>query len=153
MRHIAGVIGSRSLPESFSPLVHLIVSHLLSLGYDIASGGAMGADSFVLTSLLRERAAHRGIVYAAWQHSASFPTPVQQQIAQLSADGGRVFYGHAISGDPRQEIVSALLARNRRLVSACAILVTFIYGASRGTGYTMRQAASRDIPVIAFRCG
>ena len=73
MSRLAGVIGSRSLPASFSPLVSRVVSLLLSRGYGIASGGALGADSFALSALLQQGAASRGTIHSAWASASGFP--------------------------------------------------------------------------------
>ena len=50
-------------------------------------------------------------------------------------------------------MVSALLGRNRRLVSSCSVLVAFLFGSSRGSLYTVRQAVAQGIPVVVFLCG
>ena len=153
MSHIVGVIGSRSLPESFAPQVAAVVSRFLSLDYRVASGGAVGADSYALSALLQEGAADQGVIFSAWQSASGFPASVRPQVARFLASGGQVVWGSASPGSPRQVAVSALLGRNQRLVSACFILVAFLHGSSRGSLYTVRQAVSRGIPVIIFLCG
>ncbi len=74
MSRLAGVIGSRSLPASFAPLVSRVVSLLLSRGYSIASGGAVGADSFALEAVIQQGAASRGIIHSAWASASGFPS-------------------------------------------------------------------------------
>jgi len=164
MSRLAGVIGSRSLPASFSPLVSRVVSLLLSRGYGIASGGAVGADSFALEAVIQQGASARGVVYSAWVSASGFPSLVQPQVSRFLASGGQVVWGSCPVGASRQEAVSALLGRNRRLVSASSVIVAFLHGSSRGSLYTVRQAVEqacppesagrrRGVPVIVFLCG
>jgi DNA processing protein len=153
MSRLAGVVGSRSLPASFAPLVSHIVSLLLSRGYGIASGGAVGADSFALESALQHGAASRCVIYSAWASASGFPSLVQPQVSRFLASGGQVVWGSCPVGASRQEAVSALLGRNRRLVSASSVVVAFLHGQSRGSLYTVRQAVEQGVPVIVFLCG
>ncbi len=153
MSRLVGVVGSRSFPASFSPLVFRVVSALLGRGFRVASGGALGADSFALSALLQQGAASRGVVFSPWVSPAGFPVSVRPQVAQLLAQGGQVVQGTAVPGGCRSEVVSALLGRNRRLVQSASCLVAFLYGPSRGSLYTVRQAVSRGIPLVVFLCG
>jgi len=153
MSRLAGVVGSRSLPASFAPLVSRVVFLLLSRGYGIASGGAVGADSFALEAVIQEEASARGIIYSAWSSFSGFPSLVRLQVSRFLASGGQVVWGPASPSHPRSAIVSALLGRNRRLVSASAVIVAFLHGQSRGSLYTVRQAVEQGIPVIVFLCG
>jgi hypothetical protein len=50
-------------------------------------------------------------------------------------------------------VIDGLLSRNSRLVRASYGLVAFIYGESRGTCGTIRQAVRHGIKVVAFDCG
>jgi len=153
MSHIIGVVGSRSLPSSFSPLVFRVVSALLGHGFRVASGGALGADSFALSALLQQGAAARGVVFSPWVSTAGFPASVRPQVAQLLAQGGQVAWGTAVPSGPRSDVVSALLGRNRRLVQSASGLVAFLHGSSCGSLFTVRQAVARGIPVVVFLCG
>jgi predicted Rossmann fold nucleotide-binding protein DprA/Smf involved in DNA uptake len=153
MSRLAGVVGSRSLPASFAPLVSHVVSLLLSRGYSIASGGALGADSFALEAVIQQGASARGIIYSAWASASGFPSSVQPQVSRFLASGGQVVWGSCPVGASRQEAVSALLGRNRRLVSASSVIVAFLHGSSRGSLYTVRQAVEQGVPVIVFLCG
>jgi len=148
----AGVIGSRSLPASFAPLVSRVVSLLLSRGYSIASGGAVGADSFALEAVIQQGASH-GIIYSAWSSASGFPSSVQPQVSRFLASGGQVVWGPASPSQPRSAVVSALLGRNRRLVSASSVIAAFLHGQSRGSLYTVRQAIAQGLQVIVFLCG
>lgn len=150
---VVGIVGSRSLPASFAQLVSRVVSSYLARGFRVASGGAMGADSFVLSALLQQGACPAGVLFSAWQSSSGFPVQVRPQVARFVASGGQVVWGSGSSGGSRHVVVSALLARNRRLVSSSSVLVAFLYGPSRGTLYTVRQALGRGVPVVLFLCG
>ena len=153
MSHLVGVVGSRSLPASFAPFVSSLVSAFLARGFRVASGGAMGADQFALSALVQQGASASGVVFSAWASSSGFPVSVRSLASRFLASGGQVVWGSAPVGAPRQAAVSALLGRNQRLVSVCSCLVAFLYGPSRGTLYTVRQAVRRGIPVYVFLCG
>lgn len=153
MSYSVGVIGSRSLPVRFAPLVDHVVSLLLARGFSVASGGAMGADQFALSAVLRQGASSRSVVYSAWSSAAGFPFSVRPQVERFIGSGGNVVWGSSSIGSPRQVAVSALLRRNRRLVSASSVIVAFLHGPSRGSLYTIRHAVSRGVPVIVFLCG
>jgi len=149
----AGVVGSRSLPASFSPLVFSVVSFFLARGFRVASGGALGADSFALSALLQQGASSLGVVFSAWSSSSGFPASVRPQVSQFLSSGGQVVWGAGSPGAPRQQAISALLGRNQHLVSACSVLVAFLFGPSRGSLFTVRQAVARGVPVVVFLCG
>lgn len=153
MCRLVGMVGSRSLPSSFAPLVSSVVSFFLARSFRVASGGALGADSFALSALLQQGASSRGVVLSAWSSASGFPASVRPQVARFLASGGQVVWGSASAGAPRQQVVSALLGRNRRLVSSCSVLVAFLFGPSRGSLFTVRQAVSRGVPVVVFLCG
>lgn len=150
---VAGVVGSRSLSASFAPLVSSVVSLFLARGFRVASGGAVGADSFALSALLQQGAAASGVVFSAWCSASGFPASARPQVSQLLSSGGQVVWGPASPGVPRQQAVSALLGRNTRLVAACSVLVAFLFGPSRGSCFTVRQAVARGVPVVVFLCG
>lgn len=153
MSQLVGVIGSRSLPEDFSPVVHSVVAFFLSLGFDIASGGAMGADFYALSALLDYSASSSGTIFSAWQSISGFPAAVRPRLLEFRSHGGRILWGPASTGAPRHEAVAALLGRNTRLISACSLLIAFLRGDSRGSLRTVREALAHDIPVIIFICG
>ena len=153
IRRLAGVIGSRSLPVRFAPLVDRVVSLLLSRGFGVASGGAMGADSFALSAVIGQGACSRGVVYSAWSSASGFPFSVRPDVERFIGSGGTVVWGSAPVGSPRPVAVSALLRRNERLVSSCSVVVAFLHGESRGSLHTVRRAVSSGVPVIVFLCG
>jgi len=153
MCRLVGVVGSRSLPVSFAPLVSSVVSFFLASGFRVASGGAVGADSFALSALLQQGAASSGVIFSAWQSASGFPASVRPQVSQFLSSGGQVVWGPGFAGAPRGQVVSALLGRNRRLVFSCSVVVAFLFGSSRGSLYTVRQAVVRGVPVVVFLCG
>jgi len=153
VHRLVGVVGSRSLPSRFAPLVSSVVSLFLSRGFGVASGGAVGADSFALSAVLHQGACSRGVVYSAWSSVSGFPASARPDVERFIAAGGQVVWGSASAGSPRPVAVSALLGRNRRLVFATSVVVAFLHGPSRGSLYTVRQAVSRGVPVIVFLCG
>ena len=153
MSRLAGFVGSRSLPASFSPLVASLVSAFRARGFQVASGGAVGADQCALSALIEQGASASGVVFSAWSSAGGFPASVQPFIGRFLAAGGQVVWGSASPGAPRQQAVSALLGRNQQLVSACSCLVAFLHGSSRGTLFTVRQAVRRGISVYVFLCG
>lgn len=153
MSRIAGFVGSRSLPASFSPFVASLVFAFRARGFLVASGGAVGADQFALSALVEQGVSASGVVFSAWSSASGFPAPVRPSVGRFLAGGGQVVWGSASPGAPRQQAVSALLGRNQRLVSACSCLVAFLHGSSRGTLFTVRQAVRRGIPVYVFLCG
>ena len=153
MSRLVGVVGSRSLPASFAPLVSSVVSLFLARDFRVASGGAVGADAFALSALLQQGAASSGVVFSAWSSTSGFPASVCPQVSQFLSSGGQVVWGSASPGAPRQQVVSSLLGRNQRLVSACSVLVAFLFGPSRGSLFTVRQAVVRGVPVVVFLCG
>lgn len=153
IRRLVGVVGSRSLPVRFAPLVSSVVSLFLSRGFGVASGGAMGADHFALSALLSSGSSSRGVVYSAWSSVSGFPSSVRADAERFIGSGGSVVWGSASSGCARPVAVSALLRRNERLVSSCSVIVAFLHGPSRGSLYTIRHAVSCGVPVIVFLCG
>jgi hypothetical protein len=153
MVRLVGVVGSRSLPASFSPLVSSVVSLFLGQGFSVASGGALGADSFALSALLGQGASSRGVLFSAWPSVSGFPVSVRPQVSRFLASGGQVVWGSVSAGSSRQAVCSALFARSRALVSSSSVLVAFLHGPSRGTLFTLRQAVQRGVPVVVFLCG
>jgi len=153
MVRLVGVVGSRSLPASFSPLVSSVVSLFLARGFGVASGGASGADAFALSALLQQGASASGVVFSAWSSASGFPSSVRPLVSRFLASGGRVVWGSGFPGGSRGSVVSALLGRNQCLVSACSVLAAFLFGPSRGSLFTVRQAVSRGVPVVVFLCG
>jgi hypothetical protein len=121
MSRLAGFVGSRSLPASFTPFVSSLVSAFRARGFLVASGGAVGADQYALSVLVEQGESASGVIFSAWSSASGFPASVQSTVGRFLAAGGQVVWGSVSAGAPRQQVVSALLGRNQRLVSACEI--------------------------------
>lgn len=148
-----GIIGSRELPESFREQISSIVQSLVLRGYSIHSGGALGADSFVLDAVIASDSCSQTIVFSPWVSVAGFPRAVQSSIRQLISYGGQVDWGCVPVGSARSVVIAGLLERNSRLVSASIGIVAFLYGDSRGTRRTIAEAIRLGRRVIVFVCG
>lgn len=151
MRHI-GIVGSRALPEKYRFHVREVVSYLLGKGCYINSGGAVGADSYAIAALLRAGKAYRGVIYSAWSYFSGFPYSVRKEIGEFAKRGGRVDWGTVQPDPTREEAIAGLLRRNRKLVENSDALIAYLYGESRGTIYTIKEAAKKGIPIVAFIC-
>ena len=145
-----GVIGARELPEKHQGLVEEVVQYLLGRGHIVAHGGALGADHYVLKTLLAHCGVNRSVLYSAWQSPASFPKALQPDLTQFMALGGKVLWGAGNSGMPYPAVAAALLGRNVRLVNNCHGLVAFLHGKSKGTLSAVAMAQRRKIPIILF---
>ena len=125
------VVGARVLPAAVAPQVADVVRCFLSRGWGIGSGGARGADAYALTAVVAAglAACVRSVVF--------LPGAVATGAEALDAfvgQGGRVVPG---VGGGRV----GLLRRSRRLARASAGVVAFLWGPSRGSVFTVREAA------------
>jgi hypothetical protein len=137
------VVGARVLPEMVAPQVADAVRFFLSRGWGIGSGGARGADDYALTAVLAAgpSACARSVVFlpgAMPGRSHSLHTFV--------AHGGRVVPG---AGAGR----FALLGRSRRLARESAGVVAFLWGPSRGSVFTVREAVQAGKPAAVVLAG
>ncbi len=148
-----GVVGARALPDSFRAQVAGVVRYLVERGYQIHTGGAVGADQFSLETVISLGAYDRAVLFSAWAGLAGFPRSVQRHVDYFVGHQGRVDWGFVQPGSSRGIAVAGLLARNQRLVSASSGLVAFLYGDSRGTLRTVSQAIERRLRVVVFLCG
>ena len=85
-----GIVGSRSLLNNFRFHIREVVTQLLAQDCHINSGGAMGADSYVVKALLRHGKSFRGVIYSAWSYFSGFPYSVRQDIGAFAKKGGRI---------------------------------------------------------------
>ena len=145
-----GVIGSRSIPFTVAPQVGDIVQDLLGRHYHIATGGAVGADQFVIEKLLRLGVSERCTVYSPWQNYASFPVKVRAMMRQFKDYGGHLLWGPVSTQDVPHVIKAGLLFRNQLLVNACYGIVAFIDGGSRGSIFTIKKAAAKRLTLVVF---
>lgn len=137
------VVGVRVLPETAAPQVADAVHFFLSRGWGIGSGGARGADHYALSAVLAAGP-------SACARSAVFlPGALPQRSHTLHAfvaRGGRVVPG---AGAGRL----ALLARSRRLARESAGVVAFLWGPSRGSVFTVREAVRAGKPAAVVLAG
>ncbi len=145
-----GVIGSRTLPFAHADQVGSVVDDLLLRRYHIATGGAIGADQFVIERLLQIGLSDHCTIYSAWQNYAGFPIKVRAMIRQFKDHGGYLLWGAASGNEPPHIVKTSLLLRNQRLVDACYGLVAFIDGHSRGSVFTIKRAAEKRLTMVVF---
>lgn len=138
------VIGSRALSSQWFPRVRAVVSALVSRGDVVASGGALGADLFVLRSLVSLAAG--GVVFLPGSVSQA---PLATQAA-LRFFRGEVVPGPARPGCSARAFKAACLARNARLASWADAVVGFVAGESRGSWFTLARAAQLGKAVVVF---
>ncbi|MDR2408588.1 MAG: DNA-protecting protein DprA [Bacteroidales bacterium] len=148
-----GIVGARVLPSDFRGQVSDVVQYLLTRGYDIHSGGALGADMYTLEAVLARGAYSRTLILSAWSSVVGFPRIVQPLIEHYRRHGGRISWGSVQPYDDRQKVVHGLLSRNKRLVRSVIGLVAFLYSESRGTTNTVLEAIKRGIKIVVFVCG
>ena len=142
-RGFVAVVGARVLPGSVAPQVAAVVRDFLARGWGIGSGGARGADAFALRALV-------AVGPAACARSVVFlPGAVPARAAMLHAfvaRGGRVVPGAGLGR-------LALLGRSRRLAQASAGVVAFLWGPSRGSVFTVREAIRAGKPAAVVLAG
>ena len=148
-----GIVGARALPDSFRGQVSDIVRYLLERDYHIHTGGALGADMYVLQALIEQRAIDRGLILSAWASVEGFPREVQRYVDYYVSHRGRVSWGIVPQRASRGLAVAGLLARNQRLVRSSVGIVAFLYGDSTGTIRTIREAIRLERRVVVFVCG
>ena len=138
------VVGARALPEAAAPQVAAAVQFFLARGWGIGSGGARGADAFALQAVLRagSAACARSVVFLP----GALPARRGGTLCAFAARGGRVVAG---AGSGRV----ALLARSRRLARASAGVVAFLWGPSRGSVFTAREAIRAGKPAAVVLAG
>ena len=137
------VVGARVLPERMAPQVADVVRLFLARGWGIGSGGARGADDYALHAVLAAgpAACARSVVFLP----GAMPTRADALHAFVGR-GGRVVPG---AGGGRV----ALLARSRRLAREAAGVVAFLWGPSRGSVFTVREAIRAGKPAAVVLAG
>ncbi len=138
------VVGARDLPESRASQVAEVVRFFLGRGWGIGSGGARGADECALRAVLAagRKACSRSVVFLP----GSLAESRGGLLRVLLGRGGNVVEG---AGSGRE----ALLSRSRRLARESAGVVAFLCGPSRGSVFTLREAARAGKPVAAVLTG
>lgn len=137
------VVGARVLPEAVAVQVAKVVGFFLSRGWGIGSGGARGADAYALSAVIRAGggACARSVVFLPGAVSGS-----DAVLGAFAAQGGRV-----VTGVGRGRV--ALLARSRRLAREAAGVVAFLWGPSRGSVFTVREAVRAGKPAAVVLAG
>jgi len=148
-----GIVGARALPRDFSEQISGIVSYLLQRGYQIHTGGAVGADEFALQAVISQRSIERCVIFSAWTSVDGFPRSVIRYIDYFVSRGGRVDWGLVAPHSSRGHVITGLLARNTRLVRASFGIVAFMFGDSSGTRRTVLEAIRQRLRVVVFLCG
>ena len=155
------IIGSRALPESYTEKVAGVVGRLLRRGHEVCHGGAMGADHFVLQALLHLQAAQKGILFSAWETVSGFPLAVRPDVEKYLAAGGRCVSSSGLcpkgygggTNLPHYLARKALLQRNEDMVNCADAVIAFLHGQSRGSGFTIKKACQKGLPVLVFLSG
>ncbi len=145
-----GIIGSRSLPSQEASLVGAITQDLINRHYHIATGGAIGADQYVIEHLLSQGLSNKCTIYSPWQNYKGFPIKVRAMVRQFKDYGGHLLWGDVGGNEPPHIVKCGLLTRNIRLVSACYGLVAFIDEQSRGSIFTIKKAAQKRLTMVVF---
>jgi hypothetical protein len=143
-RGFVAVVGSRELPRAWASQVAAVVGFFIERGWGIGSGGARGADQFALEAVVAAGAAAcaRSIVFLPGAHSAA----PGGALGAFVARGGRVVAGAGVGR-------AALLGRSRRLACASSGVVAFLWGESRGSVFTVREAIRSGKPAAIALAG
>lgn len=144
------VIGSRKLSSKYIQKIGQIIDYLLQKRYHIASGGAKGADDFVLSHLLHRERSDRGVIFSAWDTYKGFPADVRKKVRYFHQQGGSIFWGTSSGAEPITAIKMALLHRNIKLIEASEGVVAFLTAESRGTFFTVREAVKHKRKLVVF---
>lgn len=153
VKKTVGIVGARSLPEKYKNKVQEVVKYLVEKGYRINTGGAMGTDQFVLEILISLGQVNKGKIFSAWNSISGFPKPVQKFVDYFLSHNEQIHWGEVSSPCSNSVAVAALLGRNKKLVEASSGLIAFMYGESKGTIYTIKEACKKGIRVVVFRYG
>ena len=148
-----GVVGGRSLPPTYAAQISGILEYLLNKGYHIASGGAKGADAYVLSHLVQNEASHKGVVFSAWNNFKVFSVAVRETMRIFCANQGSIIWGDSSGKDHPAAIKMALLHRNIKLVQASEGIVAFLTEGSRGTFFTIQEAIKKRKKLVVFPVG
>lgn len=146
---MVGVIGSRTEELDFDVLSR-VVRGFAGRGWSVATGGALGVDSAVLSVLVGRGLAESGVVYSPWSSWGGFPAAVRPLICRFLSRGGRVIWGSCPSEASRREVTAGLFSRNSALVRACRVLVVFGSERSAGSVFCIKEAVRSGCRVVCF---
>jgi len=145
VRYVA-VVGSRSWARE--RLVSGIVRWLLTRGFGVITGGALGADTHALAAVLLAGAVDRGRLILPWPVDL-MPRDVRGLLRRFAALGGRV--DTVLSARPGyNSAAAALRVRTELVVDASCGVLAFLHGATPGTWFTIRYAIGRGLPVVVI---
>ncbi len=138
------VVGARVLPEAWAPPVAAVVRFFVDHAWGIGTGGARGADHYALEAVVAtgRPACARSVVFLPGMVGAARTAA----LTAFQALGGRVVPG---SGEGR----AALLARSGRLARESSGVVAFLWGPSRGSVFTLREAIRAGKPAAVVLAG
>ncbi|PWB47257.1 MAG: hypothetical protein C3F12_04580 [Candidatus Methylomirabilota bacterium] len=143
VRYVA-VVGSRSWGRE--RLVSGIVRWLLTRGFGVITGGALGADTHALAAVLLAGAVDRARLILPWPVDL-MPRAVRGLLRRFAALGGRV--DTVLSGRPGyNSAAAALRVRTELVVDASCGVLAFLHGATPGTWLTIRYAIRLGRPVV-----
>jgi hypothetical protein len=138
------VVGSRELPPVWAAQVAQVVGFFVGRGWGVGSGGARGADQYALEAVLHagSAACGRSVIFLPGAHSAAPGSALRGFVAL----GGRVVPGTGVGR-------AALLGRSGRLARASSGVVAFLWGPSRGSVFTVREAIRAGKPAAVVLAG
>jgi hypothetical protein len=144
-QRFVAVVGARVLPEHWAGRVAAVVRHFVGRGWGVGTGGARGADQYALAAVVAagRAACGRSVVFLPGAVGGASTAA----LTVFQAFGGRVVQG---GGAGRR----ALLKRSARLARESAGVVAFLWGPSRGSVFTVREAIRAGKPaavVLASR--
>ena len=156
------VLGSRSCPSSFVPVVRRCVLGFARSGLGVGAGGAAGPDSWALAALVSAlsslpaavaaRVRGSSAVSLAWASVSGAPLAARPSLSAALAAGVPFWWGSVSGAVPRSVAAAALLGRSRRL-ARCGRLVGVVCfcGSSLGAGsFFSLSLACRRVPVFVF---
>jgi hypothetical protein len=138
------VVGARELPEGWAAQVAAVVRFFVDHAWGIGTGGAGGADQYALKAVVAtgRPGCARSVVFLPGTVGAARTAA----LTAFQAFGGRVVLG---SGEGR----AALLARSGRLARESSGVVAFLWGPSRGSVFTVREAIRAGKPAAVVLAG
>lgn len=146
------VVGSRSLPLAFAPLVGRVVQLLVASGRSVSVGCCVGADAFALSAGVPVSALQIFCAFGAGGVGACRISAVPA-VLSFAASGGCVSWWSG--GNSSVALPVRLSVRTSAVVASASVscVVFFSSPLSSGTVLACRAAVARGLPVFAFACG
>jgi hypothetical protein len=138
------VVGARVLPEGWASQVAAVVRFFVDHAWGIGTGGARGADQYALEAVVAtgRPACARSVVFLPGAVGAARTAA----LTTFQAVGGRVVPGRGAGR-------AALLGRSGRLARESSGVVAFLWGPSRGSVFTLREAIRARKPAAVVLAG